>query len=98
MSTNNIILDEENRCFVLEVDGHKARVEFIRRPPKFFVTHTEVPKALEGQGIGSKMIKYVFEYIKEQNLRLVPLCPFAAAYIQRHPEWAEILAQGYSVK
>lgn len=91
--TNNI----EQKRFELKTADKVAFVDYISAKEKFFLTHTEVPKSLEGQGIGSKLVVHALNYIKSENLKLVPLCPFVAAYLKRHPEWKEILAEGYSV-
>lgn len=85
------------RQFETTVDGHPARIEYIRQPDKIFLTHTEVHPALEGKGIGSQLIKQVLEQVEAENLKLIPLCPFVAAYLQRHPEWQRLLAPGYGV-
>ncbi len=53
--------------------------------------HTEVPEALEGQGIGSKLAKVGLEYVKENNISAAALCPFVKAYVQRHPEYQSLL-------
>jgi uncharacterized protein len=51
------------------------------------LVHTEVKPELEGQGIGAELVRSALDYARRQNLRVVPRCPFAAAYIQRH--WQE---------
>lgn len=85
--------------FELNIDGHIAFTDFIRaKGDKIFLTHTEVPKDLEGQGVGSALVSKVLDYIRSNNLKLAPLCPFVAAYIKRHPETVKgLLADGYSV-
>ena len=55
------------------------------------VMHTEVPQALEGQGIGSKLARGVLEIARERGLKVVARCPFVAAYIKRHPEFNDLL-------
>jgi predicted GNAT family acetyltransferase len=65
---------------------------------KIILTHTEVPKELEGKGIGGKMIKLVLEDVEKLGLELIPLCPFTAAYIKRHPEWKRLLAEDVNLK
>ena len=87
----------EKKRFETEVENKIALIEYIRAEDKMYLTHTEVPKALEGKGIASSMTKQVLQQIKDENLKLVPLCPFIASYIRRHPEWKEILAKGYNV-
>ena len=63
-----------------------------------FLTHTEVPVGLEGNGIGGILVGKVLDQIKESGKLMAPLCPFVAAYLKKHPEKAEgILAPGYSI-
>jgi hypothetical protein len=95
----DIVISEnkERKRFEAVVDGETARIEYIRAEDKMYLTHTEVPKALEGKGVASAMAKLVLHQIKDEGLFLVPLCPFIAAYLKRHPEWKEILAKGYHV-
>ena len=55
-------------------------------------THTEVPKALEGQGIGSRLFGNALDDVRRRGLKVVPLCPFVRRYIERHPEAQDLLA------
>ena len=55
------------------------------------VMHTEVPQALEGQGIGSTLARGVLEIARERGLKVKARCPFVAAYIKRHPEFNDLL-------
>jgi predicted GNAT family acetyltransferase len=52
--------------------------------------HTEVPKALEGRGIGSALIRGVLDIARSEGLKVNPLCPFAKAYIEKHPEYVDL--------
>jgi predicted GNAT family acetyltransferase len=56
-------------------------------------THTEVPAALRGRGIGSAMMRAVLNDVRAQKLKVVAGCPFVADYIDRHPEFADLLAR-----
>ncbi|OAD92219.1 acetyltransferase [Aequorivita soesokkakensis] len=89
--------NKEKKRFEAEVENKLALIEYIRAEDKMYLTHTEVPSELEGKGIASSMAKQVLQQIKDENLKLVPLCPFIASYVKRHPEWKEILAEGYKV-
>ncbi len=89
--------NKEKKRFEAEVENKLALIEYIRAEDKMYLTHTEVPSELEGKGIASSMAKQVLQQIKDENLKLVPLCPFVASYVKRHPEWKEILAEGYKV-
>lgn len=91
-------VDTEKKRFELELENHTAFAEYILNNDNIvFVTHTEVPSALEGKGVGSQLISLALTWIKEKGYTLAPLCPFTAAYVKRHPEWKEILAPGYHV-
>ena len=54
------------------------------------ILHTEVPKALEGRGIGSSLTRGVLDTARSQGLKVSALCPFAKGYIERHPEYADL--------
>lgn len=87
-----LIDNKERNQYEFHVGEHIPRIEYIRtKNDDIYLTHTEVPIELEGKGIGSSLVKKALEDIKSQNLRLVPLCPFVATYIKRHPEWREII-------
>jgi len=54
--------------------------------------HTEVPAAVEGQGHGSELARAALEYARTAGLQVVPSCRFVRAYLQRHPEYAPLVA------
>tara|TARA_R110002167_G_scaffold65757_12_gene186037 strand:- start:329 stop:652 length:324 start_codon:yes stop_codon:yes gene_type:complete len=85
--------------FELHVNGHIAFMDYIiSKQGIIYLTHTEVPKSLEGQGVGSTLVSKVLEYVRTAGLKMAPLCPFLAAYLKRHPGKADgLLALGYSV-
>jgi len=55
-------------------------------------THTEVPLALRGRGIGSAMMRAVLTDVRAQGLKVIAACPFVANYIARHREFSDLLA------
>ena len=88
----------EAKQYQVKVDGYTPRIEYIRtNDEKIYLTHTEVPRSLEGRGIGSEIIRLALEDIKKQNLTLIPLCPFVASYIKKHPEWRELVLKGINI-
>lgn len=80
--------------YELEVDGLLSIAVYDRRAGAVAFTHTEVPEALEGRGIGSKLIKAALADVRAQGLKVMPLCAFVAAYLDRHPEDQDLLATG----
>ena len=83
--------NEAAERFEAHIDGHLAVVEYQRRPGLIVYTHTEVPDALEGRGIGSKLARTVLDYARDEHLAVVPSCPFIRSYIARHPEYQDLV-------
>lgn len=77
--------------FEVIVGGEKAFVEYRRKEDRINLAHTIVPPALEGKGIGSALARYSLDYARTNNLRVTPSCPFIAAYIRSHPEYADLV-------
>jgi uncharacterized protein len=77
--------------FELDADGHVAFSNYQRGDGVLTILHTEVPKALEGHGIGSALIRGVLDAARSQGLKINPVCPFAKSYMERHPEFADLL-------
>jgi predicted GNAT family acetyltransferase len=81
----------EARRYEFKINGFVPRVEYIKTKDKIFLTHTEVPGELEGKGVGFTLVDAVLKEVERLQLPMVPLCPFVAAYIKRHPEWKGLL-------
>jgi predicted GNAT family acetyltransferase len=92
-----LVDNSEMRQFELRVEGHLVKIEYNKAPGKVYLTHTEVPKALQGKGIGNSMVKMVLDHIKSNNLRLVPLCKFVVAYIKKNSEYRELIEKGINI-
>jgi predicted GNAT family acetyltransferase len=80
----------ENR-FQVEIESHLAVLEYQREGSTILFTHTGVPSALEGRGLGSKLVRAGLDYARAEGLSVVPLCSFVAAYIQKKPEYQDLL-------
>ena len=78
--------------FELDIDGHVAAAYYLRSPGLITFTHTEVPKALAGRGIGSKLAGGALDHVRKQGLQVIAQCEFIAGYIGKHPEYADLLA------
>ena len=92
-----LIFNEAEKQFEIIIDAHTAFIEYTMKDNKIFLTHTEVPKALEGQGVGSVLVKKTLQHSKDHNMIVVPSCSFVANYINKHPEWQSILSEGYQM-
>ena len=58
------------------------------------VAHTEIDERREGEGLGSELVRGVLDRIRASGKTVIPLCPFTAAYIQRHPEYVDLVDPG----
>ena len=84
--------NEDLQRFELDIDGSLALIEYTEKPGVIALIHTEVDPSLEGKGAGTAIVEKTLEYIEENNLKLIPLCPFVASYLKRHPDWQRIVA------
>jgi uncharacterized protein len=66
-----------------------------RRNGRIVLTHTEVDESCSGRGFGSALVDAALEDARRQAATVVPLCPFVADYIRRHPEYEDLVAAGY---
>jgi predicted GNAT family acetyltransferase len=92
MSTPSTVRDNlsQNR-FELDTGGETAVAYYLRKPGVITFTHTEVPPALSGQGIGSKLVSGALELVRAEGLRVIARCPFISAFIAKHPEFQDLL-------
>jgi predicted GNAT family acetyltransferase len=100
MSQQNYELTDnaEAKQYEFHIDNLLPKIEYIKAQDKIYLTHTEVPTALEGKGIGSSLVRQVLEDIEAKELTLVPLCPFVALYLKRHPEWRRLVMKGINIE
>jgi predicted GNAT family acetyltransferase len=83
---------ERNRYEAKTPDGDVAGVVGYQKSSELIVfTHTNVEDKYEGQGIGSKLAAGALNDARAQNLPVLPLCPFIKGYIERHPEYADLV-------
>lgn len=86
---------ERNR-YELRLDGRLVGLAAYRRRDGLIVfTHTQVDESCSGRGFGGILATAALDDARRQGLAVVPLCPFIAAYIKRHPEYEDLVAPGY---
>jgi predicted GNAT family acetyltransferase len=86
---------EKHRFEIDLGDGSFAIAQYTLRDGKILFTHTEVPPAYEGQGLGSALIRFALASTRQRGLKVIPICPFFAAYIKNHPEEQDLLDPAY---
>ena len=81
--------------FYVEIDGKQEgeMVYSYAGQVKIIIEHTEVSEKLKGQGIGYKLLEEVVAFMRENNLKAIPLCPFAnAVFKKRNKDYQDVLA------
>ncbi len=68
-----------------------AFVDYRMKDGAIVFTHTEVPEAREGHGVGHILVRHALDSARTRGLHVVPLCPFVAAFIKRHVEYADLI-------
>ncbi|GAA0643597.1 GNAT family N-acetyltransferase [Brevundimonas lenta] len=81
--------------YELPVGSEVAVVIYNLSDRNLMITETLVPQALEGQGIASRLAKHVIEDARTRGLLILPVCPFFAGYLQKHPEHADVVHPTY---
>jgi uncharacterized protein len=74
--------------FEIRVGDLLAELKYHRNGNRFVLLHTEVPSALEGRGIGGRLVAAAIDRAARQGLTVVPLCPFARGWLERHADEA----------
>ena len=76
----------QNR-YEMDTEHGLAIAVYRRQGDRAIFTHTEVPSADEGKGIGSQLVRAALDDARRRGLKIVPACSFVAAFIRRHPEY-----------
>jgi predicted GNAT family acetyltransferase len=92
--------------FDLVKDGHRyvalldgKEVGFAEVDPiatdGLLIKHTEVSPAYEGRGFGGQLVRHMLEDAKQKGRGVIPVCPYAAAYIKKRPELMDYVRESY---
>ena len=88
---NEVSQNEAEHRYEMEVEGQTAFAQYSLNGSVITFTHTIVPEELEGQGIGSRLVSTALDDARAQDLKVVPMCSFVRGYIERHPEYQDLL-------
>lgn len=79
----------ENR-FETWIEGQLSKLDYLEDDGTIVMTHVGVYPEHREQGVAGKLTKVALEYAKEKSLRVIPMCPYIAAYIRRNPEYVAL--------
>jgi len=72
--------------FEMLVDGQLARLDYRLEDSTIYLLYVEVPDAAQGRGIASQLTEAALKFARDEGRKVVPVCPFIATYVRRHPE------------
>lgn len=87
----NISHNEQGKRFETTIDGYTGYISYQERGDKLVYDHTIVPQELGGRGVGSALVKEALNHARENNKKVVPQCSFVASYIDKHPDYQDLL-------
>lgn len=87
----NVTHNTDKNRFEVRIDSLTAELVYRLNGNVILFLHTGVPPALEGRGIGSLLVKTGLQYAREKNLKVQSLCWFVSGYIERHPEFQDLV-------
>jgi predicted GNAT family acetyltransferase len=80
-----------NGRFEIEEEGRTAFLEYNLAGNVLQLIHTEVPPELQGKGVGIELAKSALDWARESGTKVDVVCELVAAYIKRHPEYADLV-------
>ena len=89
--TGTVVHNTDASRFELTLEGHTAVLDYRLAGQTITFTHTGVPTQLEGRGIGSQLAKAGLAHARENGLKVKALCWFVNGYIERHPEYQDLI-------
>lgn len=76
--------------FELTVDGQVVFADYRRQPGRLVITYVEAPTALRGAGAAGRLMQGMLELARGEGVKVLPLCPYAKAWMVRHPEFKDL--------
>lgn len=83
--------DRTAQHFSVDVDGHLCVLEYRLADAVMTIVHTDVPEAVGGRGIAGALVRAALVAARAEHWRVVPVCSYAAAFMAKHPEYADLL-------
>jgi predicted GNAT family acetyltransferase len=87
-----VVDNEEGSRLEYRADGELAELVYRRRAGRLVLVHTGVPEALGGRGVGGLLVRAAIRKAADEGTTIVPLCPFASDWLERHPDEAAKVA------
>jgi uncharacterized protein len=89
--TNTVIDNPARSRYELALEGGVAFVDYQQAGNLRVLTHSEVPPALRGRGIGAKLVAGALQLAREQGVRVRPRCSYVVQFMERNPQFQDLL-------
>ena len=90
----HVVHNTRQQRFEVQMQGEAALVSYTREGGRVVFDHTYVPEAFRGKGVAAALVRAALNEAREQHWQIVPQCSYVAAFIERHPEFASLVAAG----
>lgn len=87
----SIRINSSPHRFEATLDGETAFLSYQRKSDSIILIHTQVPSALAGRGVGAELVRAALDYARREGLSVIPHCSFAASFIEKHPEYGDLV-------
>ncbi|VXB48496.1 putative acyltransferase with acyl-CoA N-acyltransferase domain [Flavobacterium sp. 9R] len=93
MNEVQVKMNDKKGSFFIEIEGkQEAEMTFVfAGEDKIIIDHTGVNPGNEGKGLGKQMVAQAVTYARENNIKIIPLCPFAKKIFDKTPEFRDVL-------
>jgi predicted GNAT family acetyltransferase len=88
MDSNPVTHNEAKGQFEITLGHEKAVLQYHRTEQHITLLHTQVPETSRGRGLGNQLVRAAMDFAHFNQLKVVPVCPFVKAYVQKHPDTA----------
>jgi predicted GNAT family acetyltransferase len=82
--------NEAENTFETRIGGHLCKLDYMRDGNNFIIAHVGVYPEFRGQGVAGKIMEASLEYARQNSLRVIPMCSYAAHYIRKNPQYLEL--------
>ncbi|WP_414047090.1 GNAT family N-acetyltransferase [Macrococcus equi] len=82
---------KENLFYIGDVSSPKGQMTYVENGDQLIIDHTEVVEELQGEGAGKQMVEAAVKYARDNNKKILPICPFVKKVIEETPEFQDVL-------
>jgi len=86
--------ERRGRYALVHTDGRESELTYAIRPGGMAFDHTFTPRDLRHEGAAKALLAHAIADMRARGLKVIPVCPYVSLQFDRHPDWADVLAEG----